>query len=401
MDENQATISIKAYRLLRVINLSTLHCNFDRVYFEIRDEELNVFGWSNGAFTYCSFGEQFIQDLSLNKKEPVGVIVDSKAWQDTASRLNNSRSKPRTVRDHKPIYSDGLAPDSDEMDLFVDQYKDDAGLCVIEFDCEQGSYVACQRRIIARRMYEEPLPTPRLTLIHWEQLYHLMSQFGIDSIDVNGTKIENRFTQVSRDHQSMLTHIWPTPKNNRGYGNRNLFYSDKVSRKEITMALWGEIKHKVRRKSIPWLHNAISVPDSEITFETSTLRRIDNLFDNDDRFLHPSDYSAVRSRIHTKIEHIEELTDFYDDYLSPPPYPVESKNGEFVLAPELPLAGSKELDSRRIEGQPIRKEVRELDSVVNTLSGEVTLESDPDLDMVAVVQRSNDMTLRFIFSSVG
>lgn len=222
MTTHQASLEVRPRRLLRILNCSTLYGDFERVYFEITNKKLNVYGFSSVKFTYCTFREPYINDIELHREEPVGVVVDVEGWRDTASRLGNSRNKPGTVRDHKPCYSKNMAPDSREMEMFRNQYRNNVSPCIIEFDCEQDSKVACHRKIIANKVYDVPLPTPRLTLIHWDKLYHIMSQYGIDSINVNGRKIRNRFTQVDSDYQRTCTHIYSTPRNEREYEKANL-----------------------------------------------------------------------------------------------------------------------------------------------------------------------------------
>jgi hypothetical protein len=381
-----------------------LYGEFERVYFEITNEKLNIYGLDSTLITYCTFREPYINRIELHREEPVGVVVDVESWRDVASRLSNSRNKPKTVRDHKPYYSKNMAPDSHEVELFKNQYKDNASQCIIEFDCKQDSKVACRRRITASEIYEEPLPTPRLTLIYWEKLYQIMSAYGIDSININGKEIKNKFTQFDSDHQRMCTDIYPTPSNEREYGNRNLFYSDKVSTKQITEVLYDEIKHRLRRKSPIWLNNVLSVPDSKITFETSRLRRIDASFDNNNHLRNTSNYSLVRSRILTNRKSIKRIVDIYDKYISPP-YPIELEDSVFKLNPRKYESWSEDLTSFETEGPSFRKSFLNLDSIVEAIPkkgiDEVSIESDPDIDQLAVTYNSVDMTLRFILHDVS
>jgi hypothetical protein len=231
-----------------------------------------------------------------------------------------------------------------------------------------------------------------------------MSQYGIDSINVNGRKIRNRFTQVDSDYQRICTDIYSTPKNEREYEKANLFYSDNVCPEEIVEALYDRIVHRLRRKSPLWLYNAVSVPDSEISFETSRLRRIENSFDSNNHLRKSSDHSLVSSRILTERNSIKRIVDTYDKYLSPP-YPIELKDGIFKLDLRDPYTGSAALDTFETEGPCFRKSVTNLDSVVEAIpkkrTDKISIESDPDTDQLAVTYNSVDMTLRFILHDLS
>lgn len=393
----QATVTVSPYRLVRILNLSSLHGELDRLYFEITDNQLDAYGFRNGLVSYCSFNQYFVDRIESQRNDAVGVIVDVPSWQDTASRLNTSRKKPRTVLDHDFHRSiTGAEKREERRRTFYEQYTDGSPTCMIELHCERGSDLASRRTIISgKNRYEDPLPTPRLTLVYWDQVHNIMATYGVDSISVDGYMIRNKFNREYKGIGVRTTNIFSTPKNKKEYGDHDLFYSDKISCEKVANALWSEIKTEIRRRSPWWVYDSISTPDSEICFEVSKLRKIDKLFDKNNRFRSPVDYSPVPSGFETDINELEKLVETYDMRWSPP-YPIESRDGKFVVDPEYSGTGTYDMTATDITGPPFRTEVLHLDSVVNSLSGKVEIWGGPDVPCIGVVHRDRGMILRYI-----
>lgn len=394
----QATVTISPYKLVRILNLASLHGKLERLYLEIDEEKLNTYGFNNGLISYCSFSRNYIDGVNLDRSDPVGVIADVESWHDTASRLNNSYDKPDTVHDHEFHRSITTREDRRERRKeFLEQYTDESEHCMIEFHCDRNSSLATRRTIIAQNQYEDPLPTPRLTLVYWEKVHHIMAEYDVDRIRVNDRIIENKYQKAKnrRNSTSYITNIFSTPKNERDYGNRDLFYSDELSPEEIATALWAEIKTKVRRRSDRWLFRSISTPDSEISFNISKLNRINNFFNSNDRFRSPSNLDRAPSSFKTNVETIEELVEDYDSHWGPP-YPVELRDGEFIVDPKYSGYSGSELHSIEADGPGFRKEVASLDSIADSLSDKVMLESGPDIPHLAVIKRSDRSVLRYL-----
>jgi hypothetical protein len=224
-----------------------------------------------------------------------------------------------------------------------------------------------------------------------------MARYGVDRIRINDRIIENKHKKTSnrRNSTSYITNIFSTPKSERDYGNRDLFYSDEVSPEEIATALWSEIKTEIRRRSPWWVYDSISIPDSEISFEVSKLRKIDKFFDKNNRLRSPVDYSPVPSGFETDIDELEKLVGTYDKRWETP-YPIETRDGKFVVDPKYSGTGTYDMTATDITGPPFRTEVLYLDSVVNSLSGKVEIWGGPDVPCIAVVQRDQGMILRYI-----
>lgn len=396
----QATVTISPYNLLRILNLASLHGEFDRLYFDINKESLETYGFKNEFISYCSFGTKHIDNINLARSDPVRVIVDVESWHDTASRLNNSRENPETIREHKFHRSTTKKENKKERRKeFFKQYTDESDYCLIEFHCNRNSELASHRTIIAQNQYEDPLPTPRPRLVHWEQVHNIMATYGIDSIIVGKYKIKNKFSRDIKGTGLTSTQIFPTPKNEQDYRNYDLFSSDRVTPEEITKSLWSEIKTKVRRGSPQWILKNISIPDSEISFKTSKLNKITNLFDSNNRFRNPSTLNCVPSSFKTNVETLEVLVEDYDLCFGPP-YPVELREGEFIVDPKYAGYSGSKLYSIDASGPAFRKEVVSLDSIADSLSDNVLLESGPHIPHLAVIKPSDRMILRYVMPDV-
>jgi hypothetical protein len=166
----QATLTISPYRLVRILNLASLNKKLNRLYLNIKEDRLDTYGFNNGLISYCTFTSPYLDGIELQRNEPVGAIVDVQSWYDTASRLNTSRNKPETIRDHEFHRSiTRRERRKQRRKAFYDQYTDNSSLCIIELHSERDSDIATHRKIITQNTYEDPLPTPRLTLVYWEK----------------------------------------------------------------------------------------------------------------------------------------------------------------------------------------------------------------------------------------
>lgn len=392
----QATVTVSPYRLVRILNLSSLHGELDRLYFEVRDNQLDAYGFRNGLVSYCSFNQHYIDRIELQRDDAVGVVVDVPSWYDTASRLYSNREKPETIRDHDFHRNmTGRDKRKERQRTFYEQYTDESPTCMIELHCDRGSHLASRRTIIAENRYEDLLPTPRLTLIYWDQVHNIMATNGVDSISVDGYIIKNKFNREYNGLGVRTTNIFSTPNNQKEYGNHDLFYSDKISREKVANALWSEIKTDIRRRSPWWVYDSISIPDSEISFEASKLCKIDKLFDKNNRLRSPIDWSPVPSGFETDMDELKKVVSTYDVNWRPP-YPIENRDGKFVVDPKYSKVSAFEVSATDVTGPPFRTEVFGLDSVVNSLSGKAEIWGGPDVPCIAVVQRDQGMILRYI-----